>query len=285
MLLPEDNSLPLPQGNDLCLDRNYQILPTLDDALALLPAWARQLESPVRDALLAAWRAMANALQSAIGQRFARVTSPRSSDGKWLEEWGEIHHRAKVPGELEGAYRARLLEQGDVVSPNAIKAVVDALVAEVSPIAPVYLEPATDAIFWSTPDSPWTAFWQPQSTRLWADYPDNINPTVGAYWAPAIGQYGTETPGFGLFWIVLPGDASAGEPQMYWQPNDGGPAGTQWGNLIYDPSFFMPLGSEVGFVFSSDTPLLERVRSSVEPIHGGGVLWMAFGDPGITTAK
>jgi len=271
-----DADVDLPDEYDLCPDRNDQILPTLDDAMALLPGWAQRLDSPVRDALLEAWRAMANMLQAKLGQFIAQTYSPRTAEDTWLDEFGQLLHQPKTGNESEGEYRARLLARGDVVSPNAIKAAVDALVAKVSPIAPVYLEPATDAIFWSDLGSPWTAFWQPVDHRLWADYPDNINPHVGVYWVPDVE--------YALFWIVLPGDSGASEPQVYCQPNDEGAPGTQWINLFNDPSFVMPVNTEVGFVFANDTPLLEQIASSVNTIRGGGVTWMAFSDFGIASA-
>jgi hypothetical protein len=275
--LPDSNDLVLPEEHDLCLDRNDQILATLDDALNLLPAWAREPDSDVRDAMLEAWREMANFIQAKTGHLLGAVATPRHAEGLWLAEWGETYHRPKAAGESEGQYRARLLDQGDVVSPNAIKAAVDALVAEYSPIPPVYQEPATDAIFWAPIEGPWTAFWQPTTVRLWAVYPDNINPTVGAYWVPDV-QYA-------LFWIILPGDQSAGELHAYYQLDDAGDAGTQWPTLAFDPSFIMPPGEELGYVFDSDTPLLEQVRSTVEPIRGAGVIWAAYGDFGIAGAR
>lgn len=277
MNLPDENDLELPAEFDWCLDRNDQILPTLDAALELLPAWAREPDSDVRDALLSAWRDMANFVQAKVGHLLGAIATPRHAEGLWLAEFGDLYHRPKAPGESQGEYRARLLDQGDVVSPNAIKAAVDALVAKVSPIAPVYLEPATDAAFWAPIEGPWSAFWQPTNLRLWAVYPDNINPTVGAYWVPDVE--------YALFWIILPGDPSAGELQVYYQPDDAGPAGTQWPTLINDPSFVMPIGAETGFIFDSDTPLLEQIRSTVEPIRGDGVIWAAYGDAGIAGAR
>jgi hypothetical protein len=272
-----DAEITLPDEYDLCPDRDDQILPTLDDAMALLPGWAQRLDSPVRDALLEAWRAMANMLQAKLGQFIAQTYSPRTAEDTWLAEFGSLLHQPKTGNESEGEYRARLLARGDVVSPVAIKAAVDALVAKASPIAPVYLEPATDAIFWAALDSPWSAFWQPTSHRLWADYPDNINPTVGAYWSPDVE--------YALFWVILPGDTGAGEPQVYCQPSgDEGAVGTQWIDLFSGPSFVMPVNSEVGFVFANDTPLLEQITSTVNPIRGGGVTWAIYTDFGIASA-
>jgi hypothetical protein len=267
--LPVDNSIILSSTNDnLVIDRSDRPVPSLDDAQKLLPGWAREFDSPVRDAMLAAWRAMANVLWARIGHLLARYISPRFASGAWLGDWGAALKRAKSD-ETEGQYRTRLLNPPQVVTPNAIQAAVDAVVAEYTPIKAVYLEPAVDAAFCSPVSGcDWASFMQPSDTRLWADYPDNINPTVGAYLVPVV-----NTP---LLWVVLP------------VPGDGDDLAfcvSLTATPVNPTDYISPDTAGYGFMFPPGDSLFERVRSEVDQRRMVGVPWFAFSDSILSNAR
>ena len=108
MRLPADNSIELPAGNDrLTLDTSDRPVPTLDDAIALLPEWAQEMTSDVRDAVLGAIRDVAQLVWARTGQVFAQLQSPRFAAGAWLAEWGALRKLPRQPDETEGQHRAR----------------------------------------------------------------------------------------------------------------------------------------------------------------------------------
>lgn len=283
MRLPPDNSIRLaPVNTDLVLDRSVMPLADLADALALLPAVVRDQDSALRDALLTAWAAQARLLWARSGRVLAQLATPRDAAGAWLDELGETQHRRRAPGEDDPAYRARLLNPPDVVSPAAVDGAVAALVAEVSPLHAAVLEPATDAVFLQTAANAaaadqdlWCAWWQPASNRLWADYPDNPNPFVGAYWTSVQSMSVPE------FWVVVPQGVGDDSDGVYALPLSSG----------LDPDFLAPAVYPAAWAatdarFWADRPdsLMDRLLSEVEQRRAGGVRWLMFPDPFLATA-
>jgi hypothetical protein len=269
MLLPETNSIELAETNDeLVLDASDRPAPTLDDMLALLPGWARDLESPVRDALLLAWRAMANHLWARIGQLLAAGASPRAAEGIWLEAWGQELRRARFEGETDAQYRARLLSPPDVVSPNAVVAAVhEVTLAAGAPDAYLFEEPgegSTSIAFAAADDDgPWECYVQPSASRISAR--DDARP--GAVW----GMYaGPEPPNRAMFTVVLP-TVPHDNTDGFSQPLDSNDLG--FVEDVSAPSLYV-------FDYRGDM-LLERVAAEVERVRGGGVLWKAWHDPAL----
>jgi hypothetical protein len=278
MILPDDNSITLADGNDaLALDHTDRPAPTIDAVLAFLPGWARENAAPIRDAILAAYAAMGNLAWARIGQAVGRLASPRDADGAWLDqEWGELLKRPRAAGEIDPPYRARLLAQPEIISPNAIQAAALAILTRFTEIAPEFVEPAVDGIYYAPADPnsgcPWTAFWQSTSRRLWADYPESVNRTVGARWVAA-----NAVP---EFWIGIVGGNN--EQIMYFVPVV----------IAQDPAhdadldFFgavPPSGawfaSDARFLASADGAMAEQIITDVESRRGAGVRWMLFIDP------
>jgi hypothetical protein len=267
MLLPTDNSVALEQDNDeLVLDASDRPAPTLDAMLELLPGWARELSSPVRDGLLAAWRAMGNHLWARIGQLLAAGGSPRCAEGVWLEAWGVEFRRAKVPGESDGQYRARLLNPPDVVSPTAIREAVEAIASEEGVDEVLFLEPAIDAMFAAPNDNgPWECWLQPATGRLW--------PTDSTRSSNRYGLYAVPVTARALFWIVLPGDPGA-DASAFAAPNDS--------STILD--FVGSTSTVFVYAFRAADLLLERIASEIEARRGGGVVWFGLYDPFLLNA-
>lgn len=306
MILPPDNSLFLPAGNDqLILDVTDRPAPTLDDVIALLPEWAQQIESELRDAVMGMVGDLANFQWARFGQAIARHQSPLFADGQWLDYWGKLLRRPRVANEDGGSYRARLLSVPDRISPNAIQRAVRADVTAVGGTPPAFEEPAADGPFISrvSPQSPWSAWIQPSNGRLWATYPDNVTcRTPGAYIVPAIGttQCGSAPPttiSGALFYVILAGaglqsrfvgpipfptTADPWIPLVTPQtpaviptvaPYDGGfisqvaPDLTKWGHA--DTAFAAPAGESLG----------AQVISDVEFRKAAGVSWALIVDP------
>lgn len=219
--LPTDDSLALDASDDgpLVVDRVGPIWQTLDDLKALMPAVLRGGTSLVRDAWLQTWGQAALAAQSRFGFVVEAQASPRFAEGLGLDAWGELLNLPRGPGEIDGDYRARLMNPADLVSPAAIKAAVNAILAAASLPAVIYNEPAVDQAFCgpATTSDPiivnsrqqaigslqtWFAFTQPtiplsgvgginqsvyygQNLRFWANYNGLTgNTNIGAFSAP-----------------------------------------------------------------------------------------------------
>lgn len=199
MRLPDDNSIELVQDNDhLVVDDTDPPALTEDDVLELMPRFARQGDSLVREATIAGMQAAWNYEWAQSGQLIGAQKSPRNASGDMLDWWGDVRKLNRAADEQDPEYRSRLLLPLRVVTPDAIKGAVDALVSQVSDISAAYFEPATDAAFASPGDgsATWAAFVQPTLKRLWAYYPDSANLTPGAYAVPGDAR--------AQFWVVLP---------------------------------------------------------------------------------
>jgi hypothetical protein len=276
--LPTGSTLELDETSaDLVIDRTDPVAPSDADVLALLPAWARQADAPIRDAIVAAFRAIANRAWAQVGQILERFASPRFAEGAWLDSlWGELLKRSRTSSETDGEYRARLLGTSEIVSPTAIRTAIDRIVRDGVISPPAFLETATDAMFLAPGDGStveWGAWWQPRTKRLWAKYGDNPNRTIGAYIVPGPTAAGWRAE----FFVVLPGTGTAGEPCMSLGTFD-----PSW-PVDPDHDFLAPGdGSTVewgAFLFEAGESLLERVRSDVESRRAAGVVWLGFYDP------
>lgn len=276
MILPDENDLVLPETNDnLVIDRTDRPAPTIEDLLALLPAWAREAPSDVRDAIVAAWREVLIVLWARYGQVIARYYSPRFADGPWLDDpWGKLLQRPRAANESDADYRARLLDVVEKVSPNAIRNGVLAIYeATGSAVRPAFMEPTTDFVFansTSDPDVAWCAFVQSDQHRLWAMYPDNPNPHVGVFVA-----YQPTPP---EFWVIAPGTAMIDTTSAY-----ASSITTPWTDFVSDVATLWP-DSDLRFVDAVE-PILDRVISDVEGRRAFGVRFALLVDPLLLGAK
>lgn len=253
MILPDDDSLVLPDEDDgpFVIDATIPAWDgTMADLLNLLPAVFRTGSLADRDAVLTMLGTVSNTVWARSSFVLDAQKSPRFAEGAWLDDWGERLGRKRQPTEADPAYRARLLSPPDMITPSAIKAAVDGVVAQFTPLRAIYLEPAVDAAYCqpatasddiianSNSDpaaasyagqahgvtATWAAFTQPiagQSTanqtvyanttrRLLSYYPGTANPTPPSYSTP-------NTTG-GEFWIIPPADAAADDQTPHAQP-------------------------------------------------------------------
>lgn len=135
-------SLPLPPG----VTQLGGALPfsSTDDVLAILPAFLKPTDSaPVRDAIVAAILAMALVYQERSGYAAAQSDVLRAVD-TYLAGQGADRGVVQQTGESSTAYRARILSTPNLVTPTAILAAVNSLLAPVTTIKAQYCESVQD---------------------------------------------------------------------------------------------------------------------------------------------
>lgn len=264
MRLPPPTSpitLPGPgQVATLVIDNSEPPAPIWDEKamLALLPARARRQGLALRDALLEAWGTMADAVWASISRTFGAQQGASNAGGRDLDDvWGEVTLRARIAGESDADYRARLLTPFDAVSPAAIKSIAAQLLARYFPLEPlVYIEPAADFAWVGSTSGGSLSYVQPQNQKLWAD---GERPNAGGYVISAdlIPE----------FWIIIP--APAGSDDL--SPFVGTPTDAD--------AFIGSLSITPVYVAQVDPPLLVELLTEIEARRGGGVVWRLIVDP------
>lgn len=250
---------------DMVVDRSDPPVPEVADALLMMPGWSRADDSDVRDAVLSTWRAMTNQAWASHGRSIMQTASPRYAAGPWLDFWGRLLGRARTVGEPDGPYRDRLLADHDVVSPDAITAVVAGIVAETSSTRFEITEPTVDCAYAVPTDNsaPYTCWVQAPAQRLFGSGFDTEAAAAGACYAVPIASSG-------LFWVILSGNIGNVTNQAHCWNLDAscGP---------YDFSSNDP--GQFGFIDRAGDSLFGRIISEVESRKGGGTIWMMFTDP------
>ena len=268
MILPESNSLDLPEASGFVVDRGTFPTATTDDLAAMLPGWARAALGCVGFAVLGALRAVYVTASQRAARTLSQLATPSFAEGQWLDEWGAALQRPRASGETDAGYRVRLLGVLDLLTPVAIRGAVERLVREETAVPPVVLEPAVDAMFLAPGDPvdcDWCAFWQVSTSRLWATYPGHTGPRAGTY------LVGTEARA--EFWVILPGPSgldsegltlAASLEALSFLP---AAATTAW-----DPAEWSYLSAGIDSIST-------RVLSDVEARRACGVPWYLFIDP------
>jgi hypothetical protein len=133
-----DQILPSEGGT---LPNDALAIVTDDDVMAILPAYMRESDNaPIRDAIVAALRVMATTYEEAASYAAAQRDVIYASG----DELDSLLEPRRYDGELDEDYRLRALGLRDVVTPNAICAAVNVLIA---PYTCSYLEPELDQFF------------------------------------------------------------------------------------------------------------------------------------------
>lgn len=154
MRLPVGDTIVLPGTDDgaLVVDNSEPPIP-VDAAqlrvelLKLLPSAFRGGVLVDRDAVLAMLAQIANTQWASGSFALAATASPRFANGAGLDWWGVLFGRPRQPGEIDTDYRERLLSRPSVITPAAIEAAVNAVLAAFRPAQVAYLEPAIDAAY------------------------------------------------------------------------------------------------------------------------------------------
>jgi hypothetical protein len=170
------------------------------DVLAVLPAFVRQRDSAeVRDAILAGLTAILVRYQE-LTRYAASQCDLLTATGIYLEGLCEDREVFKQPGESDDALRARALTTPDLVTPAAILAAANTILARYTPVEAEYGESVLDRWYVQDGTARWHSFIgaNPQYLRrLYAD--DAVanggfvrpNARMGGAWAfgDRIGRY------------------------------------------------------------------------------------------------
>lgn len=282
-----------PEGGTLTNDTLPIV--TDDDVMAILPAYMRAADNaPVRDAIVAALRVMATTYQEAASYA-ARQRDVITATG---DELDSLLNTRRHDDESDEDYRIRGLGLREVVTPSAICAAVNVIIA---PYVCSYIEPDLDQFFLN--GNPFTSHWgcffgaAPQyPDRL---YPDdaaanggvvkpNVNPgPAGIYNLSGDGRrFELQIPDLsGLNEsIVLIFSGTKLAPSDADVPENGGAQTLEFGNgesLGGNGLFAMdntvgtdPTGR--GYLFShtlSENATYDQIIDVVERLRGGGYKW------------
>lgn len=192
MKLPATNAIQLPDNNKdwICISDDDPPAPTWDAERMrdFLPGYVRDAENPVQAAVLKALGMIANRCWAEEERILGAQQTPRKAGGLMLEEWGAERGIARISGESDGAYRARLLEEVQGITPSAIRAAVLAVLNPFfAPKTAVFVEPQRDFAFRASASWAPTAphcFRQSRASahgRIWANGRRTGLRTAGAY--------------------------------------------------------------------------------------------------------
>jgi hypothetical protein len=242
------------------------------DVLAEYPLRVQQEPiAPVRDAVVELQTEALLAYQDAASYAAAQ-SDPTRATGVYLEEFTNEVSIFRQDSEEDEALRTRLFSPPSVVTPQAIKAAVDALLAPVTDKQSVLWESVADRWFVSgTAD--WHSFVADGIADMRPDYPDRRY-DLRSNSAPGGPAAFNESNGR-MFVLRLPEiEAADGEGAFPRRPLD-----------LHDTDrFYVNDGSGDwhGFAFSggqSAHAIYGAIVNTVESIRGHGVRWLAFVDP------
>lgn len=144
---------------------------TSADVLAVLPAFVRQSDTaPVRDALAAALACILVRYR-ALGGYAAQQCDITRATGIYLESLCNEHGVYKQDGETDDALRARALTTPNLVTPAAILAAANAILALYTSTQAQYAESVLDRWYVSDGTAPWHSFVGAQAQYFARLYP------------------------------------------------------------------------------------------------------------------
>lgn len=261
---------------------------TRDDVLAVLPAFVRQSDAaPVRDAIAAALVEILTRYRLLSAYAAAQCDITRAT-GIYLESLCREHGAYKQRGETDEQLRARALTAPSLVTPEAILAAANTVLALYSPVPAQYAESILDRWFVSDGTAPWHSFVGAQPQYFARLYPSDAvanggfvrpNSEIGGAWAFAdhVGRH------FVLRVPVLTGPANA-------HAFVAGDSAT-----LADARSFVADGSDASgsetrgalgmFVYQSPSTALavyQAIANAVNRIRGQSVRWLLLADPNLT---
>lgn len=165
---------PLPAGG-AGLGGGALPVSSADEILALFPTFVRNSDpAPVRDALIAALLEIHLEYQRRSEYSAAQSNVLRSTDA-FLADFGNQRNVIQAQGEDQEAYRARMLVPQDYVTPKAILAAADSLLAPYTHVKSRYAESILDR--WYVHDGgahAWHSFVFANAETATPLYPDRL---------------------------------------------------------------------------------------------------------------
>jgi hypothetical protein len=283
--------LPLPTGGSSLTGGDTPVSGT-DDVLAALPLFLRPNDSaPIRDAIVAALTAIFIGYQEASNYAAEQSDVLRATD-TYLRGFAQELKTYAKPGEDDEALRARMLSVQGLVTPTAILAAVNALLAPFTTVQAQFAESIQDR--WFVRSAPATGDWH---SYVWKTtmsrsptypdrlYPDdaainggdvrpNSNPGGARVWSDNVGRN---------FLLRLP-DLSPLDALVA-AACSGGP-----GPAPYTKSYFtVGIGTNasnatfVRNVSASALSVYQAITNTVERLRGSSIRWTLYVDPKLTS--
>jgi len=258
------------------------------DVLAVLPAFVRQSDAaPVRDALAAALACILNRYRQLSAYASSQCDITRAT-GIYLESLCSEHGVFKQSGESDDSLRVRALTAPNLVTPSAILAATNAILALYTTVTAQYAESVLDRWFVQDGTAPWHSFIgaQPQYfARLYpADAAANggfVRPSseIGGAWAfgDAVGRF---------FVLRVPVLTGLGDAHAFVAADLTAPADAR--SFVANGS--NASGSEASgalgmFVYQSPSTALavyQAIVNAVSRIKGHSVRWLLLADPNLS---
>jgi hypothetical protein len=260
-----------------------------DDVLAVLPAFVRQSDTaPVRDALAAALAHILRRYRSLSAYSAQQCDITRAT-GIYLESLCNEHGVYKQDGETDDSLRARALTTPSLVTPAAILAAANTILALYTATGAQYAESILDRWYVTDGTTPWHSFVGAQAQYLARLYPADAA-TNGGFVRPSseLGGAWAFSDQVGRFFIlrvpVLTGltDAHAFLASDLVAPADGR-------SFVADGS--NASGSETSgglgmFVYQSPSTALavyQAIVNAVSRVKGQSIRWLLLADPNLGT--
>jgi hypothetical protein len=285
-------TLPLPTGGTLPAGGDLPVVDS-DDVLARFPALVNRKDSaPVRDGLVAALTQVMLTYQERAGFALAQA-DVLDAIGDALVEIGSKRGVFRAPGESDFDYRTRILTIPSMVTPAAILAAADAILAPYTTVKSQYSESISDRWYLGKHTSPraWHSYvWQGTTSRA-PSYPDRFYKDDAAANA---GEYRAQSdPGgarlfrdphgrrFTLRIPVLRGISEAGafvriDPAITPGHFAGGMFLYQHATVSVAENTFVRRSS------ASAHSIVEAIVNVINRIKGHGVRWILEADPKLT---
>lgn len=280
----------LPIQGSAALDGGALPVNTSSDVLAVFPVDVRRAnQAMVRDALAAALREI-HAEYQRRSRRCVALSDVLRSTGVHLDGLLRDHGVYRQPGELDTAFRARFLGVPSLVTPAAVMAAVNAVLAPYTTKRAVYFEPNVDRWFVCSGDAPsgFASFVFARGVHVNPRYPDRlfvddsaINDGVSlgdrgaiSAWVPAdaIGRH---------FVVRIP---NLGAPDSVGSYVSLGATSTMFIGDGTDTDGAESSGEVISFVYETRATardIYAAIVSAVETIKGHGIRWSAIIDPAL----
>jgi hypothetical protein len=260
---------------------------SVDDVLAVLPAFLLPDDpAPVRDAILAALAQILLTYQTRSAYAAAQSDILRAV-GRGLAEACAEHGVYKQTGETDDALRARALTVPSLVTPAAILAAANTVLAPYTSVLPQYSEAAQDRWFvGGGAPRPWRSFlFKKATTPLSPFYPDRLYPedaaTNGGYVRPqsSPGAARVYSDAVGRYFLLRVPDLSPLDASLaatYAQASVGQAVPNRMfvgkGKSPTNATYLRKIGASAIGVY-------EAIVNAVDRIKGAGIRWQLLVDP------